>query len=64
MLGTVVKSKIGELEMEVRAVCLRRTRNELTGLVQGSSGKKSLLVRFQDGCKIIISSNQLTIMIL
>ena len=38
-------------------------RKELTGVVQGFSGKKRFLVRFQDGCKNNMSSNQLTIVI-
>ena len=51
MVGKVVKVKIGDLEEEVRAVFLRRTRKELTGAVQGILGKKRFLVRFQGGCK-------------
>ena len=51
VLGTVVKSKIGKLEEEVKAGCLRGTRKELTGVVQGISGKKRLLVRFHNGCE-------------
>ena len=49
MARTVVKSKIGELEEEVRYGSSRRTRKELTGVVQGVLGKKRLLVRFKDG---------------
>ena len=64
MVGTVVKANIGELEEEVRAGCPRRSRKELTGMVQGISGKKRFLVRFQDGCKNNLSLNQLTIFIL
>ena len=48
-VGTVVKEKIGDFEDEVRAGCLRRMRKEFTGVVQGVSGKKRFLVRFQDG---------------
>ena len=44
MVGTVVKSKIGELEEEVRACSLIRTRKELNGVVQRVLGKKRLLV--------------------
>ena len=61
MVGTVVKSKIGELEEGVRECCSRRTRKELTGVVQGVSGRRRFLVRFQNGCKNNISSNQLTV---
>ena len=43
MVGTVVKSKIGELEEEVRVCSSRRTRKELTGVVQGVSEKKEVL---------------------
>ena len=64
MVGTVLKSKIGELEEEVREVSLRRMRKYLTGVVQGVSGKKMFLARFQDGCEENLSSNQLTIVIL
>ena len=63
MVGTVVKSKIGELEEEERAGSSRRTSKELNGVVQGLLGKKRFLVRFQDGCKNNMSSNQLTIVI-
>ena len=63
MVGTVVKSKIGELGEEVRAGCSRRMRKELTGVVQGISGKKRFLARFQDGCENNMFSNQLTIVI-
>ena len=48
MVGTVVKTKIGELEEEVRAGISRRMRKDLTGVVQYFLGKKRLLVRFQD----------------
>ena len=63
VVGTVVKSKIGELEEEVRAGSSGRMRKYLTGLVQGISDKKMFLVRFQDGCKNNLSLNQLTIVI-
>ena len=63
MVGTVVKANIGELEEEVRAGFLRRTRKDLTGLLQGILGKKRFLVRFQYGCEQNLSSNQLTIVI-
>ena len=53
MMGTVVKSNIGELEEEVREGSSIRTRKELTGVLQGVSGKKMFLLRFQDEYKII-----------
>ena len=62
-MGTVVKAKIGELEEEVRAGSSRRTRKELNGMVKVVSGRRRLLVRFQNGCKNNLSLNQLTIMI-
>ena len=61
MVGTVVKAKIGELEEEVRAGSSRRMINELTGVVQGVSGRRSFLARFQNGCKKNLSSNELTV---
>ena len=50
VLGTVVKAKVGELEEEVREEFSRRLRKELTGVVQGFSSKKRLLVSFWDEC--------------
>ena len=64
MVGTVVKSNIGELEEEVRAGSLISTRTELTGVLKVLSYKKRLFVRFQYGCKSILYLNQLTIVIL
>ena len=61
MVGTFVKAKIVELEEEVRVGSSRRMRKELTGVVQGVSGRRRFLVRFQNGCKNNISSNQLTV---
>ena len=49
VVGTVVKSKISELEEEVRAGSSRRMRKELTGVVQGVSGRRRFLARFQNG---------------
>ena len=63
LVGTVVKSNICELEEEVRAGNSRSMRKELTGVVQGVSGKRRFLVRFQYGCKKNLSSNQLTVVI-
>ena len=51
MEGTVVKANTGELEEEVRAGNSRRTRKELTGVVQDVSGRRIFLVRFQNGCR-------------
>ena len=63
VVQTVVKAKIGELEEEVRAGNSRWTRKDLTGVVQGVSGRRRFLVRFQNGCENNLSSNQLTVMI-
>ena len=38
-------------------------RKELSGVVQGVSEKNRFLLRFQDGCKNNLFSNQLTIVI-
>ena len=61
VVGTAVKAKIGELEEEVRVGSSRRMRKELIGVVQGVSGRRRLLVRFQNGCKNNLSSDQLTV---
>ena len=50
-VGTVVKAKIGELEEEVRVGSSRSMRKELTGVVQGVSGRRRFLERFQNGCE-------------
>ena len=63
MEETVVKAKIGELEEEVRAGNSRRKRKELTGVVKGVLGRRRFLVRFQNGFKKNLSSNQLTVVI-
>ena len=63
MVGTIVKAKIGELEKEVRVGSSIRMRKELTGVVQGVSGRRSLLVRFKNECKNNLSLNQLTVVI-
>ena len=63
MVGAVVKTKIGELEEEVRAGGLRMMRKDLTGLVQGVSGRRMFLVRFHNWCKNNMSSNKLTVVI-
>ena len=57
MVGTVVKSKIGELEEEAREEFLRRTRKYLTGVVQGIPGKNMFFVRFQDGRENYLTLN-------
>ena len=59
-MGEVVKAKVGELEEEAREVFLRQPRKDLTGVIQGVSGKKRFLARFQDGCEKGLKFNQLT----
>ena len=49
-MGMVVKAKVGELEDEVREGFSRWMRKHLTGVVQGVSGKRWSLLRFQYGC--------------
>ena len=61
VVGTVVKSKIGELEEEVRAGISRRMIKDLNVVLQGLSGRRRFLVRFHNGCKNNLSSNQLTV---
>ena len=63
VVGTVLKSKIAELEEEVRAGNSRRMRKELTGVVKGVSGRIRFLARFQNGRKKNMSSNKLTTVI-
>ena len=61
--GTILKGKIGELEEEVMTGNSIRMSKELTGVVQGVSGRRRFLVRFQNGCEKNMSSNQLTVVI-
>ena len=62
--GAVIKAKIGEMEEEVRAGSSRRVRKELTDVVQGVSGRRMFLVRFQNGWEKNLSLNQLTAVII
>ena len=61
MVGTVVKSKLGELEEEVRADSSISMRKELTGVVKGVSGRRMFLARFHNGCKNNLSRWGLTV---
>ena len=61
VVGTVVKAKLSELEEEVRVGSSRGMRKELTGVFQGVSRRRRFLVRFQNGYKKNLSSNQLTV---
>ena len=51
VVGTVVKSKIDELEEEVRAGSPRRMKKESTGVMHDVSGRRRFLTRFQNGYK-------------
>ena len=44
--GSVVKSKVGELEKTAREVGIRRTRKEVLGCFQSVVGKNNFLVQF------------------
>ena len=46
MMETVVKAKVGELGEETREVFSRRSRKEMTGVLQEVVGNISYLVRF------------------
>ena len=63
MVGAVVKAKICELEEELRAGSSIVTRKEFNGVAQDVSWRSSFLLRFQNGCKNNLSSNQLTVVI-
>ena len=63
MVGAVVKSKVGEMEEDIREGFSRRLRKEITGVMQEVVGKRSYSVRFQDWLKKEMSSNQLTIVV-
>ena len=58
-----MKSKVGELEEEIREVFSRRLRKEMTGVVQEVVGKRRYSVSIQDGLEKEILSNQLTIVV-
>ena len=47
----------------VKGRILRRLRKEFTGVVQGVSGKKRFLVRFQNGFEKDMTSNQPTVVV-
>ena len=55
-----MKAKVGELEDEVRGGFYSHLSKEFTGVVQGVSGKRRLLMRFQYVCDKYMTSNQLT----
>ena len=55
----VAKAMVGKLEEEARERFSRQLRKELNGVVQGVSGKKRLLERFQDIYNKDLESNKL-----
>ena len=55
--GAVMKANLVELADEFREEVSRSLRKELTGVVQGVSGKRRFLVKFQDGCEKGLTSN-------
>ena len=56
-----MKSKVGDLEEDIREGFSRRLRKEMTGVVQEVVGKRRYSVRIQDGLEKEMSSNQLNI---
>ena len=44
-----MKAKLGDLEEDIREGFLRRSRKEMSGVMQEVVGKKRYSVRFQDG---------------
>ena len=56
-----MKSKVGEMEEEIRGVNLRRLSKYMTDVVQDVVGKRGYLVRFQDGGEKEMSLTLLTI---
>ena len=48
-VGSVVKSKVGELENTTRKGRIRRTKKEVVGCVQSVVGKKKFLLKVEDG---------------
>ena len=60
LVGTVAKSRVGELGYEVKEVFSIHLSKYFTGVFQGVSGKRMFLVRFQDRCEKYMTSNQIT----
>ena len=63
IVGTVVKSNVGDLEEDIREGFSRRLWKEMTGMVQEVVGNRRYLLRFQYGLKKNMSSKQLTILV-
>ena len=58
-VGSVVNSKVGELENTTREVRSRRIRKEVVGCLQSVVGKNNLLLQFEYGEMKEISSSLL-----
>ena len=60
-----MKENVGDLEDQViREGFSGRMRKYLTDVAQGVSGKRRLLVRFQDWCEKDLNLNKLTVVTL
>ena len=63
VVGSVVKAKVGELDMITRKGRSRRMRKEVVVCVHSVLGKNKFLVLFEDGQKKEIGSNSLVYLI-
>ena len=61
-VGSIVNSKVGELENITREVISTRTRKGLLGCLQSVVGKEKFLVQLQYGQKKEISSSLLVLL--
>ena len=57
VVGSVVKTKVGELESITREGITRMTRKDVVECVPSVVGKKKFLVQFEDGHKKKIISS-------
>ena len=57
----MTKAKVGNLEDKIREIFPRWMRKYLTGVVQGVSDKKRLLLMIQDWCEKYVTLNQLVV---
>ena len=63
MVGVVVKSKVDDLEEDIRMGFLGRLRKEITGVVQEVVGKRKYLVRGKYGLEKDMLLNHITIVL-
>ena len=61
-VGSIVKSKVGELEKVISGGGVRKTRKDVVVCVQAVAGKKNFLIQFEDGQKKEISSSSLLVL--